>query len=418
MVGGMDPKKRARVIEEFNYDPSHTPVRVLVATDTASEGINLHEQCHRLVHMEVPFNPNRLEQRNGRIDRYRQPADTVLIYHFVGRDQADRPVDDLDFLIRIARKINEIRDDLGSASPVLARQIEARLLGGSTEINEAELARRREKATKMLLSREKNLARELEEIRSRMAETTTELGLSPDRVRRVVEAGLAITRQSPLRPAHVAIGTDRVDEDIWAVGPLSETWADTTAFHWDAVGEFERPMTFTNAVVRRTKRVVYAHLGHPLVSRCLRLLRSKTWEDGSTGVHRVVARYADVETLTLASHARVVITGGDGARLHEEVAAAAVAMSGSRFRTLNVGETKAVLGRLSDEQPPVHVLAMLAEQWPGIEPALRKAATDRAVEVARQRNARLDDRREREKRVIEERLTDLKTDLERDLETP
>jgi superfamily II DNA or RNA helicase len=418
MFGGMDPKKRARIIEEFNYDATYTPVRVLIATDTASEGIDLHEQCHRLVHMEVPFNPNRLEQRNGRIDRYRQPAPVVLIYHFVGRDEAGRAVDDIDFLVRIAKKIHEIRDDLGSASPVLAQQIEDRLLGGSTAINEAELARRRDKVSKMLLSREKNLSRELEEIRTRMATTTSELGLSPERIRRVVEAGLAITRQLPLRPAEVVVGTKRMADDIWAVGPLSETWADATAFHWDPVREVDRPITFTNEVVRSTKQVVYAHLGHPLVSRCLRLLRSKTWEDGSTGVHRVVARYADVESLTVVSHARVVITGGDGSRLHEEVAPAAVALGTGRFQTLNVRDTRAVLDASTDSQPPPHVLAMLAEQWPSIETALRRAVTDRAAEVARQRNARLDDRREREKRVIEERLTNLRADLERSLMTP
>jgi superfamily II DNA or RNA helicase len=45
---------------------------VLVATDAASEGLNLHERCHHLIHLELPWNPNRLEQRNGRIDRYGQ----------------------------------------------------------------------------------------------------------------------------------------------------------------------------------------------------------------------------------------------------------------------------------------------------------------------------------------------------------
>lgn len=418
IVGGMDIKKRARIIEEFNYDPAHTSVRLLIATDTASEGIDLQEACHRLVHMEVPFNPNRLEQRNGRIDRHGQPSDEVLIYHFLGQDEAGRPVDDIDFLVRVAKKMNDIRDDLGSASPVLASQIERRLLGGPKTIDEDEVKRRGDKAAKMLLSRERNLARELEAIRGRLAESTGELGLTPERVKRVVDAGLAITRQNPLRPGEVAVGTDRVSEDIWEVGPLASTWVDTVAFHWDPVGEFERPITFTNEVMRRTKRVIYGHLGHPLVSRCLRLLRSKTWEDGSTGIHRVTARYADVDTLTVAAHARVVITGGDGSRLHEEVAPAAVTVRGARARALNVGETAAALSAADNEQPPAHVLAMLAEQWPSIEPAVSKAITDRAVLVAGQRNNRLEDRRVQEKKTIADRLTDLKADLERSLQAP
>ena len=50
------------------------PVRILLATDAASEGINLQPHCHRLLHWEIPWNPNRLEQRNGRIDRHGQHA--------------------------------------------------------------------------------------------------------------------------------------------------------------------------------------------------------------------------------------------------------------------------------------------------------------------------------------------------------
>ena len=49
------------------------PVRVLLATDAASEGISLQRQCHLLAHAEIPWNPNRLEQRNGRVDRHGQP---------------------------------------------------------------------------------------------------------------------------------------------------------------------------------------------------------------------------------------------------------------------------------------------------------------------------------------------------------
>ena len=56
---------------------------VLVSTDAAAEGLNLHERCHHLIHLELPFNPNRLEQRNGRIDRYGQRHDPVVRYLFL-----------------------------------------------------------------------------------------------------------------------------------------------------------------------------------------------------------------------------------------------------------------------------------------------------------------------------------------------
>ena len=50
-----------------------------MATDAASEGIDLQNYCSRLIHYEIPWNPNRLEQRNGRIDRHGQASD---VYRF------------------------------------------------------------------------------------------------------------------------------------------------------------------------------------------------------------------------------------------------------------------------------------------------------------------------------------------------
>lgn len=58
---------------------------IMVCTDAAAEGLNLHQRCHHLIHLELPFNPNRLEQRNGRIDRYGQKLQPIVRYlHLAG----------------------------------------------------------------------------------------------------------------------------------------------------------------------------------------------------------------------------------------------------------------------------------------------------------------------------------------------
>ena len=94
--------------------------------------------CSRLIHYEIPWNPNRLEQRNGRIDRHGQRASQVDIYHFVGstfRDSGDEdiPVGKLDadlyFLKMAVDKIKLIREDLGNVGPVIAQQVEEAMLG-------------------------------------------------------------------------------------------------------------------------------------------------------------------------------------------------------------------------------------------------------------------------------------------------
>lgn len=78
---------------------------ILIATDCLSEGINLQHACNHLIHYELPWNPNRLEQRNGRIDRYGQPKSKVFIKTLV----VDRSLDSkiLNILIRKAENIRK-----------------------------------------------------------------------------------------------------------------------------------------------------------------------------------------------------------------------------------------------------------------------------------------------------------------------
>ena len=57
-----------------------------------AEGIDLQNHCHRLIHLEIPWNPNRMEQRNGRIDRHGQTKDP-LVYHFAGQGYKQRVSD-------------------------------------------------------------------------------------------------------------------------------------------------------------------------------------------------------------------------------------------------------------------------------------------------------------------------------------
>lgn len=63
---------------------------LLVSTDTAAEGLNLQDRCHHLIHVELPFNPNRLEQRNGRIDRYGQPRTPMVYYLYLRQTFEER----------------------------------------------------------------------------------------------------------------------------------------------------------------------------------------------------------------------------------------------------------------------------------------------------------------------------------------
>ena len=93
--GGMTPRERAAVQRAFNRAGT-----LLLATDAASEGLNLHERCRLVVHFELPWTPARLEQRTGRVDRLGQarPVHELLL---VARDTCERLV--LAPLVRRAR---------------------------------------------------------------------------------------------------------------------------------------------------------------------------------------------------------------------------------------------------------------------------------------------------------------------------
>ena len=121
-LAGMTAAEREGVKAAFN-DPE-APVRILIATDAASEGLNLHRTARYLLHYDCPWNPSRLEQRNGRLDRYGQGRD-VTVHHFVS--DAD---DDLRFLAHVIAKADDIREDLGTVNELFDRAAHRRLIEG------------------------------------------------------------------------------------------------------------------------------------------------------------------------------------------------------------------------------------------------------------------------------------------------
>lgn len=104
-----EDERRAKIAEIDAERP-----RVLVATDCLSEGINLQEKFTAVIHYDLPWNPNRLEQREGRVDRYGQPARRVKVVRFFGRDN---PVDGTVIKV-LLDKAREIHRTLGTHVPV------------------------------------------------------------------------------------------------------------------------------------------------------------------------------------------------------------------------------------------------------------------------------------------------------------
>src|ERR1051326_7545276 len=104
----MDYKQRDEMVEFFRKPVHERGARFLVATDAAGEGINL-QFSWLMVNYDIPWNPARLEQRMGRIHRYGQKHDPVIITNLVaGRTREGR------VLRTLLQKLEVIRKELGS----------------------------------------------------------------------------------------------------------------------------------------------------------------------------------------------------------------------------------------------------------------------------------------------------------------
>lgn len=107
----VDRRTRVRLLDSFR-DPGSC-VRLLLATDIASEGLNLQSACHQVFNFDIPWNPARMEQRAGRVDRYGQTA-PVSIFHFETLEGLD-----LGLRHRVAGKLDVMAEDLGPVRPLL-----------------------------------------------------------------------------------------------------------------------------------------------------------------------------------------------------------------------------------------------------------------------------------------------------------
>lgn len=116
--GGLTDIEQQEIVESFKQ--SSSPIRVLVTGDVASEGVNLHSQCHELVHFDIPWSLIRIEQRNGRIDRYGQtqsPRITTLIL-----DPSDEKfAGDIRVLERLLQREEQAHKALGDVASLMGK---------------------------------------------------------------------------------------------------------------------------------------------------------------------------------------------------------------------------------------------------------------------------------------------------------
>ena len=415
--GGMDERRREHLKAAFQAAPERDPVRILLATDAAGEGIDLQRHCHRVIHYDIPFNPNRLEQRIGRVDRHGQ-RHRVEVAHFVGAGWRDAAADsyeaDLEFLSRVARKVAVEREDLGAVNPVLAHAVEARMLGRPVLVDPTSAAPNPSTA---MLAAEQDLREQLRRLRRQLDASVARLHVAPANVRRVVDTALRLADQPPLAQR----GDGLIEPPLLRAG-----WQDTVAGLADPLSGEPRPLTFDAAAAAKRDDVVLAHLEHPLVAQCTRLLRSGIWGDLAalrrvSAVRAGLPVEAGIEGLLLAVFARLVVVGADGSRLHEEVMLTGRALPDSgRSRRLELEQPRMAGLRAAVEaalEPdgcrlaPEAARHRVADEWERLEPLLAEDVQARATERLASLTGELGRRAEQEEKRVRSVFAQLEATL-------
>ena len=427
MYGGMDSKLRESVKAAFQASPDQSNVRILLATDAASEGLDLQNHCSKLIHYEIPWNPNRMEQRNGRVDRHGQKADQVEIFHFVAdgyqkrEGQSETALNDLDadleFLMRVAKKVETIREDLGSVGQVLADDVEHAMLGKGYSLGKTATAEKNSDPVRKMLKFERDLVKQIEQLLEQYRETQKELRLSPANIQKVVEVGLEIAGQPKLIPVK-----GDGNESVFQLPAFKGSWTSCADGLIHPHTQEIRPITFDADVSKGRDDVVLVHLNHRLVQMCLRLLRAEVWSvEGRKKMHRIETRIVPdnvLATPAVIAHGRLVVIGGDTHRLHEELIAAGGFIKEGRFSRMNVGQVAEALQSATNEQPTAKVKKQLLKLWDSLSSSLQQSLVARTKDRTSGLEKRLKERAVKETADIESVLTELKTAIEKELNDP
>jgi superfamily II DNA or RNA helicase len=111
--GTLPDVEQQEIVERFGRDGDS--LRLLIASDVAAEGINLHYLCHRLIHFDIPWSLMVFQQRNGRIDRYGQ-AQEPLITYLITESSVPRIKGDLRILELLIEKDEQVMKNIGDPS--------------------------------------------------------------------------------------------------------------------------------------------------------------------------------------------------------------------------------------------------------------------------------------------------------------
>ena len=337
VIDGLTSGSRRKEIQRrFNTDPVKDALRILIATDAAREGLNFQAHCADLFHFDLPWNPGRIEQRNGRIDRKLQPAAEVNCHYFVLPQRKEDRV--LEVLVT---KTETIKRELGSLARVIDDDVERRLRNGIRH-RDADDLRRAIEAADLDEARKRATAEELEAARDRQRDLDAQIercrhlldasrawtGFAPDPFRDALSCALELLDAPPL-----AEGRGPAGRTVWTFPPLDRraatdpSWTatldtlraprriDQKLADWRRDAPI-RPVVFDDAG-ELSEDTVHLHLEQRVAQRLLARFRAQGF------VHHDLSRACLVQAKDAIPRVvllgRLCLFGRRAERLHEEL---------------------------------------------------------------------------------------------------
>ncbi|MCC5624946.1 DISARM system SNF2-like helicase DrmD [Nostoc sp. CHAB 5715] len=429
--GGIGEERREAIKSAFNADPARHPLRILIATDAAREGVNLQNNCADLFHFDVPWNPSRMEQRNGRIDRKLQRSPVVHCYYFVLPQRTEDKV--LDVLVR---KTATIQQELGSLAPVVERNVSRLLANGirhqevnhlTDSINQAEQLNNKETVNTQVINeeleqarlRQQDLTKQVENLQEMLKDSRVWLGLDDNHFRNAISASLEILGVPTLVPVDVNEVANNPVTARWTIPALDQrtgadpTWSTTLdtlrtprkigqkPWEWRKSAPI-RPVVFRDPG-SLDGDVVHLHLEHRIVQRLLsRFLAQGFLHDELTRACVCLTNDPMPKVIALG---RLALYGERASRLHDQVIAVAAEWSDptsrgrKKLQSLTEGEKDNVLELLETSLASPHLL-QVAE---AVKERLKKSAAQDIAELIPHLKRRATVLAERAERKLTER---------------
>lgn len=325
--GGLGDDARARIQAAFNSPPDEHPVRILLATDAAREGINLQGHCSDLFHYDIPWNPARLEQRNGRIDRTLQPQPEVRCHHFLYPQREEDAV-----LEKLAEKLPVIQRELGSLAEVLGERVDRSLAEGIAAESAGQLEALAQEHHDDAPARELETQRNLDELRrerdevSKIREASGKImDFRSELLRDALNVGFELAGATRLESVQLQDGGAPVN--AWKLPPLPDSWARTLdsvrpprekdEAPWDWRKRPLQPIVF-DPPERVNSPMCQLHLSHPIVQRVLQRFRAQGFSANDLSRVTVVRSKRDAVARVIA-FGRLSLFGRGAAILHDEI---------------------------------------------------------------------------------------------------